>query len=453
MYAMHASGQTTLKTYLDNIIDNTNNLAQARINEHEKGKKNTITNTLCPSDSIFIGKYRTDAILLSDPTLNRIFAKRISYYLSGEENLSLFKNYATANSSDGTVTVGYNLARYINNDETKKLNSVTNIGLKGKLAELFSEGKFQNSIGIQLNHTIMNRGIVSYCISDAKNLIRSRNVIKASVLAKNKKELDDFDSENASVRATLNPFDTAAFDIIRAKNRKKLEDETLFEKYKAKFSDEEEKSSSYNQISTNWWTFTSFIPLNTTTQKVSNSVGDKTDNKYFFPIELGVTFSHFVERNKINRNNFLLSFGVKGILNNRFTYVEKYKKLDSEIAKSINLEKVEIEKETYYKGDFSSFVTLNLKPRILINNQHSTGFGKRVSYDFFVDANFGEYTIITPGFGFLFSLPPADPDKPINVGLTFSFQDATNQFVPDKKILEKLSVGFTLTLPFNGIIY
>lgn len=435
------------------VVNITNRDAQARINEHKLGANTAIKNTICPTDGIFQGKYLTQAVLLSDPTLNRIFAKKISYYLSGEENLSLFKNYATANSSDGTITVGYNKARYKDGDDTKRLNGVTNIGLKGNLAELISESKFQNTIGIQLNHTIIGRGIVRYCISDAKNLIPFRNAIKASVLAKNQKELSDFDTFQAGVRMNIDPNDYTVFDAEVAKNRTKLENKTLFEKYKEEFSEEEEKASSYNDIRTNWVTISSYIPLNTTTQKVSNTAGDKTIDNYFFPIELGLTWSSFMERNKIEKNNYLFSFGIKGIWSNCFTYLEKYKKLDSEITETLELEKVEIEKETYYKGDFDGFPTLNVKPRILINNPHLEGFGKRVSYDLFIDANFSKYTIVNPGFGFLFSLPPADPAKPVNVGLTFTFQDITNDFVPSKTRLEKLKVGFTLTLPFNSIIY
>src|SRR5690242_2830285 len=74
-------------------------------------------------------------LLVTTEGLNVFFARKIAYYLSGVNDLSLYKNYAILNSTDGKLFIGHNVVK--ENSAQRKISLLT-VGISTTVKEGFS---------------------------------------------------------------------------------------------------------------------------------------------------------------------------------------------------------------------------------------------------------------------------------------------------------------------------
>lgn len=74
-------------------------------------------------------------LIVTNKALNNFFANKIASYLSETGDLSLYKNYATLNSSDGVLNISSNVSAKPGEDG--RIKSLTTVGVKANIADGF----------------------------------------------------------------------------------------------------------------------------------------------------------------------------------------------------------------------------------------------------------------------------------------------------------------------------
>ena len=134
-------------------------------------------------------------LYFSNPTLNRLFAKRMSYYLSGSNDLSLYKNYASVNTKGFTVGHNFSFPSDSYSPTKNLLNTGLRIPLTNDKAIIFQSDKIQQNLSAFFNLAIFGKGSVFYNGSTEVNYMKSvRGFLQQTVTNKVNQERGSFNA-------------------------------------------------------------------------------------------------------------------------------------------------------------------------------------------------------------------------------------------------------------------
>ncbi len=447
-------------------------LTQAQIKEYITELVST-TNKAVPTVNFRKKTGQDKGILVSDPTLNRIFAKKLAYYLGSTGDLSLYKNYFSYDPSSDKVSISYNTA--FPREDTKALLTLTSAALQVPLSKslgLISKGgKTVDDIGVSIKQTFIMPGTLSFDPGLSDEMAAIRNDIQAILLKRIDAELNDFKKnlpqspeQQEFVNQHLNKFQ-----------------EGLYKKYRSEFSILEEsalaeisalKNENYS-ICQNWITLKVYLPVTSSNYNFADNAYQNLIKKKFISQEMGLMYGRFYESKKIS---YVLTLGVNFINDNNIKWLKKYgtdishklgniaeltqSKITS-IVNGLGTANVALPTQTFYQGQFETFYVVNLQSRLLISLPSFNKFLKSklktaigVSLDLFGDFNKSQYSVNNRGAGIVFALPVKEEAKqPINVELFFETLDYNGKLIPAKSRSEKRTIAVKLGLPFNSLIF
>ncbi|MER0441554.1 hypothetical protein [Emticicia sp. W12TSBA100-4] len=419
-----AQDLNSLKSYLDDLSNPT--LAQVQRKDPEK---------------CFVK-------ILSDPSLNKLFAQKMAYYLSGGTDVSLFRNYAKYDAADGKTTIGFNFIRP--KSDNKYIKRIYNIGLvSDKVGKLFADTKVSNNVGLSFNLTFLRRGTIGTekdcndkTIIDAMQ--KRREFLKESLTKLADNEVSEFKKLQLS---------NTNFQAFTDSELKSFEKE-LYKKYRDKFTDDEltYAKDKIKTISKGFVSIGGYLPIKGNDYKFVNKQNDTTTNN-FKPWDLYVKGNWFYERNIFN---VLVTptVGVKAY--NSATLYTIYADLDESTGKQslYNTLGVKYDKPNDTYTGLSDYIWLGywgikalVTPKFIKGNWLSS-FAVAPSYN----QTFGKYSIQDLGLDFIFGLPSQD-EKGISVNLSLKWLDIKDAIVSEENKKNYFVINLGLAVPLSKLAY
>ncbi|MBL0356524.1 MAG: hypothetical protein IPP72_06320 [Chitinophagaceae bacterium] len=407
-----------------------------------------------------------DTMLVSNETLNNFFAKKLSYYLSGSTDLSLFNNYAVLDFGEDKAKIGWNINASKPNN---RISDILTIGLQSAVSKnfssLFSEKKFNNDIGLDLKYTHIFRGSIWFDNKNQKQqaphalaprkksqleLMNQKRILMRALLQneidKGYKEYEDYlaalESDATVEAATVTEEKKVKFEALQKKITK------LYYEYELEQL-EDPGNNAYNKACIQWISLTGFIPVTKTTYSgtadITLTPGDLITRKW----SAGISYN-FMNEFRTNRVFFNLGFNI--FRNNSVDAgkmeklsLEKYKLLSSSGDTSLT---ANLKRDDVYLGAYETFWTPNLKTQLVFYPSWSS----KIGVDLSLTKKFGKDQALDFILGFPIALTGQEEDKPVNIIVQIKMPDINNKNQPDVKFKDKLQVGFTVGLPFNSII-
>jgi len=414
-----------------------------------------------------------DHLLVSRVGLNKFLAKKIGYFLTGEENPALHKNYLFLNSGEKELVYGHNWYRTRTDD---RVVSVWTLGLKADMKDGFAElankeGWAQNT-GINLKYTVYFTGGIKYdnlkewqeekdksltaagkqkCAMNTK-----RRLFLMEQIEKLKAESNDFEAIQQSYR------NDGAEDLCATKEDLIKETSAEFyselkKKYLEAYYDKEvellEGKEAKNLVRIGWLSFTGFAPFSTTTYSIITDIDYLPTPKNTYLATGNLNLNYFVEDKDLGK--FLFNLGAEGLVNNsaKNEDIDKYtlNQIRQLTTDSIYLNEKEGD---YYYGAYQDFVTGKFSGQITYYFPISKKYKKFLSGDWGLSARYeyetdGIKNKMNLRFGLPFLLKGKDKDSPVNFEVQFKLNDIAT-WTDDSK---KYSVGISVGLPFSSIIY
>src|ERR1700730_970346 len=105
-----------------------------------------------------------NGMIITNRALNVLFANKIAFYLAEGGDLSLYKNYATLNSSSGLLSINQNFGK--GGPSENPMKSLTTVGVRANIADgfasIFSNQQFNNELGFTIKQTWFFKGTVQF---------------------------------------------------------------------------------------------------------------------------------------------------------------------------------------------------------------------------------------------------------------------------------------------------
>lgn len=252
--------------------------------------------------------------------LNMFIANNIGNYLSSSKDMTLQKYYAILESGDGALFVGYNFMFRPN--KLERLTNILNLGIKTNIEDnfssLFSDGKVNSALAVNIKHTHIFRGKIFYG-DDQKKIVED---YRASYLKKkydeelkkystaelvaNKDENTDLETKIKYV-TTLTPTEkqemidaeyTAQYEKIAAEEEKFITDHKL-----------------YNSIVSEWITTEVYVPLGRQVYAISpaTTVFATTDEKFY---DFKASVFYTIMKKDSDKKTLYFSTGLSAFNNN-----------------------------------------------------------------------------------------------------------------------------------------
>lgn len=193
---------------------------------------------------------------VTNTTFNHFAAKRQAYYLSGATNLSLFKNFAIADVTAGTLQVGQNFA--LVKEEaliTNVLTVAVQSNIANNVANLVSTNKLANDLGIPLSWTHFFVGVTGTGIDSADIDALNRNRAFQYALLRGKLAAETALIDKVSSDAAMKS--DAQVQLIK---------KATADFYAAELAALEEQVPSFHTL---WLRLQGFVPLTSSTYQVA----------------------------------------------------------------------------------------------------------------------------------------------------------------------------------------
>ena len=148
---------------------------------------------------------------------------------------------------------------------------------------------------------------------------------------------------------------------------------------------------------------------------------------------------------------FFLNLSI-GIVNNNSVATEDVEKISLQDYKNLGgtdpIHMAQLESDDAYVGTYKNFVTPNLKIQ-------GIWFPKdwNIGVSLLFDQSFGQYNPLNGKLGFPIRFNDKDGDPTVNFEVQVKTFDMTDKIVTDKSLIKKTSIGLSVGLPFNSIIY
>ena len=193
---------------------------------------------------------------VTNTTFNHFAAKRQAYYLSGATNLSLFKNFAVADVTAGTLQVGQNFAPA---KEDSRITNVWSVAVQSNIANnvanLVSVNKLANDLGIPLSWTHFFASATGTGVDPADIDTLNRNRAFQYALLRVKLAAETASIDNAGSDAAM-----------KSEAKVRLTKKATADFYAAELAALEDRVPSFHTL---WLRLQGFVPLTSSTYQVA----------------------------------------------------------------------------------------------------------------------------------------------------------------------------------------
>jgi hypothetical protein len=428
----------------------------------EKGNSNTIIelykNKKNTPDDVGTKKIKTISnLLLTNPSINKLFTTKMAYYLSGTDDLSLFGTYFAFNQADGKTDLGFN--RTFPNDDENLVNKIVNVGLRtDKLGSIYSNKQFSSDIGVFFNFTFAFKGTVGWY--PATKMGKDK-VVNPIIEMDEYRDYLDCTFENQLQKDSIEFVSRLCNDSSDYKKDEILTfNKTNRKKYKALFVEKELSHAEelMSSIHKSFITIGGYLPVSGVSDGVKyKDVATNTINTYNpKPYELHLRFSHFVESKK---NNYLVTASLGTEYYNPTKIYEKYSGLQvadsTQLNKKLLMTAVPNDNDKFFVGNYSEFFLWKWNGKFLwkpINFLQKSDIINSMSFYTEIERTFGKYAATDLTLGVILGLPSQD-EKGINLNISCKWLDVSKDLVSGVNRIGGPTINLGLGIPLSSMIY
>ena len=445
-----------LKTLLVLYLTLTINLLQAQTDENIIAAFKSINSNVAKV-SCSAGKGN----LISNRAMNIFLSNKVGTYLSGDDDLSLYKNSITFNTAEGTFTVSHNMRQAKGIDEPVK--SFIFIGAKANvlngIAAVVNSRNFINDFGLLVKKTWIRKPSTHFnkctpAINSSAGHKQLMDALRASILHLIEAEIKDRVSVFKNSLSEIDSLEVPDQRMDEAKNNlQKQFYSGLQEEYSRKFAELQSETlietNNYNLVTTHWTSISAYIPLLCEKFYVANSYLGDFKKEHLYPFAISLSHTRFLESRKYGR--FFLKLNAQLFANNSYhsKALERINIADYKARGGTDtLHLSQQNSNEVYVGRYNNFFTRQLNAAFVYIPPNSH-FGLSSS----IEQNFGRYKALNGKIG----LPIVLIDKKGDPDITFEFQvrffDINKKVQPAIKLSDKTSIGFSIGVPFSKIVY
>jgi hypothetical protein len=395
------------------------------------------------------------AAAISNRAMNVFLADKTGY-LSTSTDLSFYTNYATFSTADGKFTVNHNFQKATGTDEPiKKLFSIGfDMTIAGSYAKSFLDNRFENELGVSINYTwlgkVKTRFEKSGSAQNNNNQKQAMDALRAALLQSLVVEIK---KKEADFKLAMEAIDSGAIpgqDIATAKIAMQRNfNEDLQSAYEEKFATLQAalltKTGDFRLISTNWTSFTAYVPLLFPKYTVAPSLVTSFNEKHPYPFKVMINHTRLWESAHAGRlfftlngtllfNNSKLSYGLS-----KLNYSE-YKNLGG----TDTTQTADPGNNKLYIGNYKAFVTPSLSARLVYFPPAS-----HVGFSVLAEQGFNEYNLLNCKLGVPIILINSKKTPAVNIECYMLLLDLTGKV----NTAGKTSIGLSLGIPFSRLMY
>ncbi len=397
---------------------------------------------------------------ISNRAMNVFLADKTGY-LSESSDLSLYTNYVTLNTIEGTLTINHNFQKATGTDEPiKKLFSAgVSINVANEIAAPFLDKKGEKGLGLILGYKWLGKVKTHFATEaptgNSSTQKQAMDALRAALLQSLKSEIiakeTAFKNAINSVDRTDIPgqnMDTAKAIMLR-RFYEDLEDE-----YAGKFAIQQAalltKTRNFKQISTCWTSLSSYIPVVSPAYTVAPSLTAAFQKKQAYPLEIMLRHTRLWESTKTGRwfltlsSKAVLANSKTGFLLNRVDYNE-YKTLGGRDT----LHFPDITNGQAYVGHYQTFVSPSIRLRFDYFPPADSHIGISVS----IEQNIGKYQALNMKIGIPVILINSARTPAANFEFYIQFFDVNNKLKMAEKNGSKTFIGLHVGIPFSRLMY
>lgn len=398
---------------------------------------------------------KTGPLFFSEPTINRLFAKRVAHYLSGSNDLSLYRNFATVNSKG--FSIGNTFA--FPNDPFKNIECIVNTGVRlpfnNNQGAIFQNNKFQQGITGFFNVAILGKGSVRYPNrADAEYMDSVRVFLTKTTKNKAAQERADF--------STVYDPSRQAYPSLVTKREEEFE-QKIKKKYRAECADEEESYGieRFNSLRKHWLVITGDIPISALEYRVLEQGSKRTRTILYRPFMVGLQYGKFIEKKEVG---WLFTVDAKLRNDDVLRLYNDYKAnitKDSVAAFGRSLGITKASGDTMFLDKrYQNIGTFVFSPRCYVSFPKAglsitrdvvlfNGLAFNLYPQIYYNRLFS-YTNVNGGV--IFGLSGRD-SKPINIELVLTVNDVFNQLTQPELKGSRVTLAASLAIPLNSIIF
>jgi hypothetical protein len=402
-----------------------------------------VVNTSCGSGN---------GMAISNRAMNIFFADKTGY-LSESDDLSLYTNYVTLNTTEGKLAINHNFQKATGLDEPiKKLLSVgISANVANSFAATFLDKKFENELGLTVNYKWLHKVKTHFSACSQKHsmdLLRS-TIVHSLEVEINKKATNFLDAINKIDSGEIPGQNIAAAKSLAIQNFYNELKETYEEEFATLQAEKLTQTNNFSQIATAWTSFTVYIPLVFPTYTIASTLASPFIERHPYPLELRMQHTRLWESSKNGR----LFFTIGGNLlfnNGKLSYtldktdVATYKNLGG--TDTIHLAQLNSSKA--YIGNYSTFVTPSLTSRLVYYPPSS-----HIGISFLIEQRFGKYNLLNGRLGIPIVLINRKKTPAANFEFYVHFFDMSHSISLQKKYGNKTSIGLGIGIPFSRLMY
>lgn len=406
----------------------------------------------------------SSGILLSESSLNRVLARSISYFMSGTNDFSFYKAYATFSNEDKRLSIFYN---HPLKGDNQLLKGTIGGGFKGSIIDgvtsIYDGGTFNNDVGLFFNYTNLSESGKIHFDGNNKAKANARRKYIADVIGKS------VDEKWEKFRKLNNDKNLLPSDL-KEKFLKGLLDESLSEYYDNEIK---QLSDFVNSCQSWWWGLNAYLQLGQTKYAFTNALNKNTvptiKEHEFKNWDIKANINYFKDKKRLpfllraelviaNYNNILVydNYSPKDLSLEKFSNTSKsqsYTFSDTTSTKGRVLKQTvskDGKKSDLYVGQFETFTKITVNPYILLPFKNGTYLkGVRIFGNFDLQK---EWKNTSAGFAIPLSFQGKE-DKKVNFELVTTFKDLSNSFGTYTKISDRVNVGINLGLPLSNFFF
>jgi len=371
-------------------------------------------------------------LLLSNRALNLFLSEAAGYYLSGPDDLTLYKNSVLANAAEGTVAIYHNMKQPAGIDSS--IRRFLSFGARANAADAFNASfagrPYHNQFGFLLKHSWIGKPRVTATPDHIRTMDAFRANILHSLEAKIRRNAA---AEEAALDAIDPAKDIPGQDPVAAKRVARqqfytdLQQEIEFE-YAREQAETLARTFTYTVMAFNWTSVSVYIPLITENFQTALTAGTDPTTRHAYPLHLNLTHTRLWEGSRFGRLFATLAGDVQWN-NSRDGYA---------LTKSGD----------GYVGDYDQFLTPDVKAQLIYFPANS-----HIGVSFLVKQAIGEVHATDAIFGLPIVLINKKAEPAVNFEFQLRFYDLGHTIGPGTGFSGHTAIGLTLGVPFSKIAY
>lgn len=390
-------------------------------------------------------------MLISNKAMNIFLSNKVSSYLSGNEDLSLYKNYVNINAAEGMISINHNFHQPVDSDDW--VRSFVVAGARVNIANAYSAKSanryYDNQLGFTIQKTWMGKPKTYYTANgDFKKEMDAARALMVNTIAQSiNKKAEEFEQSLNLLKQEEVPGQNLT--EVKSKLRKTFYT-SLRADYLQQFSEQQSErlvnTGNYNLIADNWTSLGVYIPVIPQKFMVSNDVNARVNRYYNYPLELFISHTRFWESPKLGR--FFLTFAGKGFVNNA---VQSGSLFSADVTGAQGVDgtnTVTINKGDRYIGQYKNFITPLAAGKLVYIPGTS-----HVGISFRIEKNWGTYKALNSIIGIPIVLIDKKGVPAINFEAQLLLQDMNNSLKNTRLPYNKTAIGLTVGIPFSKIVY